>query len=138
MTARGPGARVNLKRAYEPPAGADGHRVLVDRLWPRGLSRERLALAAWHKELAPSGALRRWFDHDPARWEEFTGRYLEELRAGEASKLLNDLVRRAAAGTITLVYTARDEERNNAVVLREEIARRLREAARRRSPRGDG
>jgi uncharacterized protein YeaO (DUF488 family) len=127
---------VRIKRAYEPPARADGYRVLVDRLWPRGVTKERLVLHAWHKELAPSHALRRWFAHDPSRWEEFVARYQEELRAAEAVPLLDDLAHRAGVGTVTLVYAARDERHNNAVVLRDEILRRSHESsARARSPR---
>lgn len=117
---------VHIKRAYEPPARADGYRVLIDRLWPRGMAKEQLALDAWHKDLAPSDALRRWFAHDPKRWEEFARRYREELQASEASVVLDELARRASAGTATLVYGARDEQHNNAVVLRGEIVRRSR------------
>lgn len=117
-------AAIRIKRAYEAPTRADGYRVLVDRLWPRGVAQKQLVLDAWHRELAPSDALRRWFAHDPERWEEFVSRYQEELRASEASALLEDLARRARAGTVTLVYAARDEQHNNAVVLRDEVARR--------------
>lgn len=122
--------RIRIKRAYEPTARTDGYRVLVDRLWPRGLTKEQLRLDAWHKELAPSDALRRWFAHDPKRWGEFVRRYQEELRTTEASALLDDLAHRAAEGTVTLVYGARDEQHNNAVVLRDEIERRSRRAKR--------
>ena len=123
---------IRIKRAYEPPTRADGYRVLVDRLWPRGVSKEHLALGAWEKDLAPSDALRRWFAHDPKRWDEFVTRYREELRAPEASALLDDLGRRARAETVTLVYGARDPEHNNAVVLRDELVRRSRTPARNR------
>lgn len=85
-------APIRIKRAYEPPSRADGYRVLVDRLWPRGLTKDQLALGAWQKELSPSDALRRFFAHDPARWEEFATRYREELRVGEASRLVLELV----------------------------------------------
>lgn len=112
---------VRIKRAYEGPDRADGYRVLVDRLWPRGVSREALRLDAWSTELAPSAALRRWYGHDPARFPEFARRYASELRAGPGAAALADLGRRAARGTVTLVYAARDERHNNAVVLRDLI-----------------
>lgn len=116
---------VRLKRAYDPPAPEDGYRVLVDRLWPRGLRREEAHVDAWLRDLAPSDALRRWFGHDPARWEEFRRRYLEELREPARQALLEGLERRARGGTVTLVYGARDAERNQAVVLREALEKRL-------------
>jgi uncharacterized protein YeaO (DUF488 family) len=106
---------VRLKRAYEPPAASDGYRVLIDRLWPRGVSREEARLNEWARELAPSGELRRWFGHDPERFEEFRRRYTGEL-AGQKEKL-RELRRRARRGTLTLVYGARDREHNDAVVL---------------------
>lgn len=106
---------VRIKRAYEPAASSDGRRVLVDRLWPRGVSRERAKLDGWEKELAPSTELRQWFGHEPSRFEEFHRRYTEELR-GERSRL-TALRRQARAGRLTLVYGARDREHNEAVVL---------------------
>jgi uncharacterized protein YeaO (DUF488 family) len=106
---------VRLKRAYEPASPADGTRVLVDRLWPRGVSRERAGLDAWHKELAPTAELRSWFGHDPERFEEFRRRYTEELRAHRAE--LSELRRVARDGRLTLVYAAADAEHNDAVVL---------------------
>lgn len=112
---------VRIRRAYEEPAPLDGYRVLVDRLWPRGLKKEALRLDLWAKDLAPSPALRRWFGHDPARFREFAERYRAELRAAPARALLAELARRAAGGTVTLVYGARDEEHNGAVVLRDAI-----------------
>jgi len=108
---------VRLKRAYEQPASSDGYRVLVDRLWPRGVSREEARLDEWAKELAPSATLRRWFAHDPARFAEFRRRYTAELAAHEEK--LGELRRRARNGTLTLVYGARDQEHNDAVVLAE-------------------
>jgi len=108
---------VRLKRAYEPAASSDGYRVLVDRLWPRGVRREEARLDEWAKELAPSAALRRWFAHDPERFGEFRRRYTAELAAHEEK--LGELRRRARNGTLTLVYGARDEEHNDAVVLAE-------------------
>lgn len=111
-----PAAHLRLKRAYEPAAPEDGVRILVDRLWPRGISKAKAALDDWMKEIAPSTELRQWFGHDPARWTEFQSRYRAELRAhpGELDRL-RELAR---AGVITLVYGAHDEEHNDAVVLR--------------------
>ena len=106
---------VRVGRAYEPPAGGDGHRVLIDRLWPRGISREQAELDAWEKELSPSAELRQWFGHDPARFDEFRRRYVEELRAQRPR--LAALRRRAREGTLTLVYGAKDTEHNDAVVV---------------------
>ena len=114
---------IRVKRAYEPAAPSDGHRVLIDRLWPRGVSRERTKLDEWEQELAPSAELREWFSHDPSRFEEFRRRYIEELR-GRRSRL-TDLRRRARKGTLTLVYSARDTEHNDAVVLAEVLRRGL-------------
>ena len=114
---------VRLKRAYEPAAPSDGHRVLIDRLWPRGLSRERAGVDEWLRELAPSTALRRWFGHDPGRFAEFRRRYIEELRGERAQ--LTALRRRASGGTLTLVYAARDTEHNDAVVLADVLRRGL-------------
>ena len=108
---------VRLKRAYEPAGAADGYRVLVDRLWPRGVSKERARLDEWARELAPSTELRTWFGHDPAGFAEFRRRYLEEL-AARAEKL-GELRGRARKGTVTLVYAARDDRHNDAVVLAE-------------------
>jgi uncharacterized protein YeaO (DUF488 family) len=108
---------VRLKRAYEPPSAGDGVRVLVDRLWPRGLRKADAAIDRWLKELAPSSELRRWFGHDPSRWDEFRRRYRSELSAH--TDLLNELRAMARAGPLTLVYAARDEQHNDAVVLRD-------------------
>jgi uncharacterized protein YeaO (DUF488 family) len=121
---------VQTKRAYERPAASDGFRVLVDRLWPRGVKKEALRLDLWAKELAPSPALRRWFGHEPDRFREFAERYHAELRAGPARALLAELTRRSARGTVTLVYGARDEHHNGAIVLREAIEEALRARAR--------
>jgi uncharacterized protein YeaO (DUF488 family) len=111
---------VRLKRAYEPAAAADGYRVLIDRLWPRGVSRERARLDEWARELAPSRELRQWFGHDPARFAEFRRRYRVELEAKETK--LQELRARAHHGTLTLVYGARDTEHNDAVVLADLLA----------------
>jgi uncharacterized protein YeaO (DUF488 family) len=115
---------VRLKRAYEPVERSDGYRVLVDRIWPRGVSKERARLDEWARELAPSSELRRWFGHDPARFEEFRRRYRDELAAQEEK--LRELRGRARDGTLTLVYSARDTEHNDAVVLAELLRRRSR------------
>jgi uncharacterized protein YeaO (DUF488 family) len=106
---------VRLKRAYDPPESTDGYRVLIDRLWPRGVSRERAKLDSWEKELPPSTELRQWFGHEPSRFEEFRRRYIEELRSQRPR--LAALRRRARDGTLTLVYSAHDTEHNDAVVL---------------------
>lgn len=104
------------KRVYEPPAHGDGARFLVERLWPRGLKKEALHAQAWLKEVAPSAALRRWFAHDPAKWEEFERRYFAEL--AERPDALEPLVEAARRGRVTLLFSARDETHNNAVALR--------------------
>jgi uncharacterized protein YeaO (DUF488 family) len=116
---------IRIKRAYEEPEPDDGYRVLIDRLWPRGIGKEHLRLDAWLKELAPSPELRKWFGHDPARWEEFQKRYRAELSAPEAQTLLTELAERADLGPVTLIYAARDEQHNNAVVIRELLEERL-------------
>ena len=113
MSATGP--RILLKRVYDPAGPEDGSRVLVDRVWPRGVSREALAAELWLREAAPSTELRRWFNHDPERWVEFQRRYRAEL-AGHAADL--DHIRALAAkGVVTLIYSAHDETHNDAVVL---------------------
>jgi uncharacterized protein YeaO (DUF488 family) len=112
---------VRLKRAYEPPARSDGYRVLIDRLWPRGVSKEEAQLDEWARELAPSSELRGWFGHDPAKFDEFRRRYREELAAQEDK--LRELRRLAREGTLTLVYGARDSQHNDAVVLAELLRR---------------
>jgi uncharacterized protein YeaO (DUF488 family) len=109
-------ANVKLKRAYERPSEGDGVRILVDRLWPRGLKKTDAAIDQWAKDIAPSTTLRKWFGHDPARWEEFRRRYVEELR--EHPQEVARLRALARKSTITLVYSARDELHNDAVVLR--------------------
>lgn len=108
---------VRIKRAYEAAEAEDGYRVLIDRIWPRGVSKEEARLDEWARELAPSSELRRWFGHEPAKFEEFRRRYRSEL-AGQAEKL-GELRRRGRRGTLTLVYSAHDTEHNDAVVLAE-------------------
>jgi uncharacterized protein YeaO (DUF488 family) len=114
---------LRLKRAYEPKTHSDGWRILVDRLWPRGLSKSRVAIDEWIKEVAPSGELRRWFAHDPKKWPEFRRRYKRELRG--QSDLVDRLSRMARRRRVTLVFGARDELHNDAVVLAEVIRRRM-------------
>jgi len=108
---------IRVKRVYNPPSPDDGARVLVDRLWPRGMTKERAAVQLWLKEIAPSPELREWFGHDPARWEEFRRRYRAELTGKE--DLIRALREKEREGTLTLVYAARDEARNSAVLLAE-------------------
>lgn len=117
---------IRIKRAYEPRTENEGYRVLVDRLWPRGISKERLAPDAWIRELSPSDELRKWFGHDPSLWSEFQKRYRRELETDEARAALRELTKRAKEGPVTLLYAAKDELHNNAVVLRSLIAARLR------------
>jgi uncharacterized protein YeaO (DUF488 family) len=107
---------IRIRRAYDPPGPRDGCRVLVDRVWPRGRSREDLALDEWLQELAPSTRLRRWFAHDPERWKAFQERYFAEL--AEKPEAVRELVARARRGRLTLVYGARDPDHNQAVALR--------------------
>jgi uncharacterized protein YeaO (DUF488 family) len=107
---------VRLKRAYEPADPADGLRILVDRLWPRGASKADIALDEWMKEIAPSTGLRKWFGHDPARWNEFRRRYAHEVSG--KPEMLARLRERAREGPITLLYSAHDELHNDAVALR--------------------
>lgn len=114
-------ANVQLKRAYERPSSDDGIRILVDRLWPRGVRKSEAAIDRWIKEIAPSAELRRWFDHDPARWNEFRRRYRAELSQNQV--LLKELRSLARRGSLTLVYGARDEIHNQAVVLRNVLIR---------------
>lgn len=114
--------QIEIKRAYAAPGASDGWRVLVDRVWPRGRSREELKLDAWLKDVAPTAELRKWFGHDPARWPEFRGRYLEELARNPAAReLALELEKREK---VTLVYGARDEGHNQAVVLKEYLSGR--------------
>jgi uncharacterized protein YeaO (DUF488 family) len=118
---------IQLKRAYDPPEATDGERLLVDRLWPRGLRKEAAHLSAWLKELAPSDELRRWFAHDPSRWLEFQERYRAELRAPEKEHLIRELAQKAGHDMITLIFAAHDTVHNNAIILKEVIERYLRE-----------
>lgn len=124
---------VRIRRAYEEPGGDEGYRVLVDRLWPRGIRKESLEIDAWLKELAPSDELRRWFGHDPERWEEFARRYREELARGAPHEALLALLEQARSGPVTLLYGAKDTEHNQAVVLQGELRRAIDEQPKPRS-----
>ena len=108
---------IRLKRAYEPPAPDDGRRILVERLWPRGVSKEKAELDLWLKEIAPSAELRTWFGHDPARWPEFRRRYREELR--HRPQEVAQLAKLVREGPVTFVYGSRDETHNAAIVLKD-------------------
>jgi uncharacterized protein YeaO (DUF488 family) len=108
---------IRLKRIYLPPSQDDGYRILVERLWPRGLSRERARIDLWLKEAGASSELRTWFGHEPEKWEEFQERYSAEIRQrSDVIKILKDIIQKK--GTVTFVYAARDEQHNNAVALK--------------------
>jgi uncharacterized protein YeaO (DUF488 family) len=115
---------LRTKRVYDPPDPSDGYRVLVDRLWPRGLTKEAAKLDEWLKEIAPSQELRKWFGHDPARWTEFVTRYRVELDRSAAPHL-GRLAKLAQQGPLTLLYAAREERHNSASVLRDVVEARL-------------
>ena len=118
---------VRLQRAYDEPGPDDGHRVLVDRVWPRGRTKEALRLDTWARDLGPSPELRKWFGHDPARWTEFRSRYRAELAEPNKAQVLDALAAEARLGPVTLVYGARDREHNQAQVIADELERRLRD-----------
>ena len=119
-----PDRGIRLQRVYEPPAGT-GRRVLVDRVWPRGVKRETAAVDLWARDAGPSDELRRWFGHRPERWDEFQRRYREELETGRARQVLDELEAIARREPLTLLFGARDKERNQAVVLRDVLNERL-------------
>lgn len=108
---------IQLKRVYDQPSPQDGCRFLVERLWPRGITKSALADAQWLRDVAPSAELRKWFHHDPARWNEFRRRYFAELK--HEKDALSSILKAAHAGTVTLLYSSHDTEHNNAVALRE-------------------
>jgi uncharacterized protein YeaO (DUF488 family) len=116
-------AKISLKRAYEAAQPSDGFRVLVDRLWPRGVTKEAAAVDLWLKSVAPSAELRKWFGHKPERWDEFRTRYRAELDQNRSD--LDELTAKAARGHLTLVYGAKDTEHNQAVILKEVLEQRL-------------
>ena len=115
LPAEGQMMSIRIKRVYEEPEGKDGERILVDRLWPRGLTKEKAKVDLWLKDVAPSTELRKWFAHDPAKWSEFRSRYEEELKGKKEEFSL--LRQEAAKGAVTLVYGAKDQEHNEAVIL---------------------
>ncbi len=123
---------IQIRRVYEPPGPEEGARLLVDRLWPRGVTKEKLQLAGWLKETAPSASLRQWFDHEPARWKEFQRRYFAELE--EKPKAWEPIWQAARHGKVTLLFAAKDAARNNAVALKAFLERKL--AARRSAASG--
>lgn len=114
---------IAIKRVYEDPVKSDGQRVLVDRLWPRGVSKDKAALDDWCKDIAPSDDLRKWFDHDPDKWSEFRKRFRAELDANEEA--WKPLLTRARKGKLTLVFAAKDEAHCNAVVVREYLEKKI-------------
>ena len=118
-------SNVRLQRAYDEPTPNDRHRVLVDRVWPRGRTKEHLQLNEWARDLGPSTQLRKWFGHDPARWTEFQVRYRAELTDPGRSRTLDELAERARQGRVTLVFGAHDAEHNQARVIADELERRL-------------
>ena len=119
---------VVTKRAYSPADDSDGYRVLIDRLWPRGVSKAAARIDAWEKLIAPSSELRTWYGHDPDKWPEFQKRYTEELRSAAAAAVLGDLARRARRGRVTLVYASAAGDISNSAVLEKLLNRRVRSA----------
>ena len=113
---------IRLKRIYDPFSRGDGKRVLVDRLWPRGIKKENAHIDEWLKDIAPSDALRKWFSHDPSRWKEFKKRYHDELK--DKKELLKQLLADSRKGTVTLLFGSKDIEHNNAIVIKEVLAKK--------------
>lgn len=124
---------IHIKRAYDKPARSDGQRILVDRLWPRGVSKSEARIDLWLKDIAPGSKLRKWFNHDPGRWREFKARYFRELATH--ADALQKLASKSRAGRVTLVFAAKNEEFNNAVAIKEYLERRLRRTRTSRSSR---
>ena len=116
---------IATKRAYDKPASQDGYRILIDGLWPRGLTKEKLKVAQWMRAIAPSAPLRNWYGHEPQKWEEFRKKYRKELQKPPRQGLLEELVRRARKEKVTLVFGARDADRSNAAVVAELIREQL-------------
>lgn len=114
---------IYLKRAYDAPSKDDGYRVLIDRIWPRGVSKEKAHINSWLKEIAPSNELRKWFGHDPDKWDEFRNRYYQELE--NQSEVVEQLVRKASEGTLTLIFAAQNKKCNNAVALKEYLEKKM-------------
>ncbi len=115
---------IRIKRAYESPSNDDGYRILVDRLWPRGISKEKAKVDFWPKELAPSTELRNWYGHDPEKWSEFKSRYFIEL--DKNPELVKELLEHVSKGPVTLVYSSKEQQLNNAVALKEYVNTLLR------------
>ncbi len=124
---------IKIRRVYEPSQKKDGYRVLIDRLWPRGIKKSELEIDAWLKDLAPSNELRKSFGHDPKKWGDFQKKYKAELRSPAARELISDLAKRGAKGTVTLVYSAKDPDHNNAVVLKDLLEREIRKLSPRKA-----
>ena len=120
--------KIKTKRAYDTPSRADGFRILVDRLWPRGIPKEKLNVDLWLKEIAPSDGLRKWFSHDPERWEEFKSHYFEELDAN--SEAVERILQEAGRRPVTLIFSSKEQELNNASALKEYLEKRMNQAAR--------
>jgi uncharacterized protein YeaO (DUF488 family) len=120
---------IRIKRAYDPVFEGDGERILVDRLWPRGVTKEAARISSWMKELGPTTDLRKWFGHDPSRWEEFRTRYTKELQSPDHRELLGDLVTRSRQDVVTLVFGAKDREHNHAIVLKNMVENIVKKAA---------
>jgi uncharacterized protein YeaO (DUF488 family) len=114
---------IRIKRIYDPPSPQDGFRILVDRLWPRGLSKEKAKVDLWLREISPSNELRKWYGHDPEKWGEFKRRYYEEI--GSQQEPLELLLKKAKQGTITLLYGSKEEKLNNAVALKEYLEKKM-------------
>lgn len=112
-------AAIKLKWVYEPASTEDGRRILVDRLWPRGMTKERLAIAYWAKSVSPSNELRKWYGHDPDKWEEFRARYFSELQSNPDG--VRDLLAHLGSGTVTFLYSSKEHRINNAVALRDYV-----------------
>jgi uncharacterized protein YeaO (DUF488 family) len=120
--------KINIKRAYDPPSKGDGVRILVDRLWPRGIAKEKLKLDLWLKDIAPSDTLRQWFSHDRDRWDEFKAHYFEELDANR--EVVERIIREAGKRPVTLLFSSKELEFNNAVALKEYLERKAKEHVR--------
>ena len=123
VSAKGEAAMINIKRVYDPFSSTDGTRLLVERLWPRGVKKTSLEIKSWLKDVAPSAELRKWFSHDPAKWNEFRSRYFAELEANPDA--WQPIIEVARHGTVTLIYSSHDTEHNNAIALEEFLKRHL-------------
>jgi uncharacterized protein YeaO (DUF488 family) len=122
---------INIKRIYEPPSRSDGKRILIDRLWPRGIKKEDAHVDEWLKEIAPSSELREWFDHDPNKWGEFKKRFFFELQGKKDT--IDTLINAARKGTVTLLFASKEERFNNAVALKEYIDSRMKATERKKA-----